>query len=115
MMIWASTMPRGVNSQPSPPSGPLRDSSKSTAKPTTTGGSPIPVYRITVISPRIRIRDHRPSTAPVGPPISVLIASARPVTNKDSQMISRTPESPVPSMLTARASPLKISSTVRSS
>ncbi len=43
MMVWAKTMALGVNSQCRLPIGPLRESNRYTANPTTTGGRPIPV------------------------------------------------------------------------
>jgi len=70
----------------------------------------MPVYSSTVIRPRTRIRDHRPSAAPAGTPITVLIANASPLTNKDSQTISKTAGSAVQIKFTARTSPRTISS-----
>ena len=43
MMNCAMIMAGMVNSQPSPPKGPLRERNRYTTRPTTTGGSPIPV------------------------------------------------------------------------
>ena len=40
-IVWAMIMAVGVNSQPSPPSGPERESARNTISPATTGGSPI--------------------------------------------------------------------------
>ena len=43
MMVWAVIIAAGVKSQSRSPNGPLRESKRYTARPTTTGGKPIPV------------------------------------------------------------------------
>src|SRR5215207_1058932 len=51
-MACATTMACGVNSSPSEPSGPERDSRRNTPKPTTTGGSPMQALTNTVSAVR---------------------------------------------------------------
>ena len=54
--VCAMTIPAGVNSQPSAPSGPLRDSSRYTTSPTTTGGNPMAAFSTTMTGWRQRPR-----------------------------------------------------------
>ncbi len=59
--------------RPRSPSGPLRQSVNATNRPTTTGGSAMPVLTTLTTSPRLRNRDSA-SHVPIGNPISRLIA-----------------------------------------
>ena len=49
---WAMIIAFGVNSRPREPSGPERDSTRKTSRPTTTGGRPISALRTTMTASR---------------------------------------------------------------
>ena len=62
---------------------PLRQRSRATTRPTTTGGSAIPVLTTLRATLRERIRD-RASHVPMGSPISTLMSVAAPETASES-------------------------------
>src|SRR5450830_1972457 len=72
--------------RPRSPSGPLRQSVNATNRPTTTGGSAMPVLTTLSTSPRLRNRD-RASHVPSGNPMSRLSPVASPDTISDSSVI----------------------------
>ena len=89
MMTSAITIAPGVYMRPRSPRMPLRQRSRATTRPTTTGGSAIPVLTTLRATPRDRIRDSA-SHVPMGSPISTLMAVAAPETASESTVISTT-------------------------
>ena len=90
--VCAITMPAGVNSHPSDPNTPLRDSSRYTTKPTTTGGKPIDALSTTTIGTRSRLSvnaTHAPSGSAISAAISVAVAPTR----SDNNVMSPSVES----------------------
>ncbi len=74
--VWARIIAFGVNSQPSEPSGPERDSSRKIARPATTGGRPMRAFTSTITTERPGKR-ARPSRAPSGMPMSAASSDRR--------------------------------------
>src|SRR5574337_27228 len=95
------------------PRGPLRQRKIEMKRPTTTGGSPIPVLiRLTT-----RLRPGKRASAikvPSGIPTSSESPVARPDTWSESRVIPRISESPVAMSRTACVTPCQISSTLSS-
>ena len=90
--VWAITIAVGVYSKPSGPSGPLAESIRYTASPTTTGGSPMNAFTVTIKVPLPGNR-RTASKAPSGNPIRHAMATAKNVTCSERVTISTSEES----------------------
>ncbi|OPZ49864.1 MAG: hypothetical protein BWY92_01219 [Firmicutes bacterium ADurb.BinA052] len=93
MRVWAITMAVGVYMRRSEPRGPYRHSTMLTQSPTTTGGSPMPVFTMLATASRPR-NLPRARAVPSGTPIARLIRVASPDTLTVRRAIWRTPRSP---------------------
>ncbi len=100
--VCATIIAAGVNSSPSTPNGPERDSSRNTTSPTTTGGSPIRVF-IATDSPRRPGKRSAATAVPSGSPISVAASTAVRLTRSDRPTIRTSPSSSV--AIRVRATP----------
>jgi len=109
MMAWARIMAEGVYRMPSEPSGPLRQSSTVTKRPTTTGGRPMPVFSSAMTS-RLPGNSFRATATATVRPMARLIRVATPETCRDSQVIRRTSGSSVSSSSSAFRRPSQIRS-----
>jgi len=97
-------MALGVYSKPRKPSGPVRHRKMVSTRPTTTGGSPMPVFTRERSSRRPR-NWVSPMSAPSGTPVSTAIAVAAPLTTSDATAASITSGSSAASLATAPAMP----------
>ena len=77
----------GVYSRPNTPSGPARDSSRYTPRPTTTGGRPISAFRKTMTGARPGKR-RTPTAAPRVMPMTQAENTAVRLTDIDNPTIS---------------------------
>ena len=77
----------GVNNKPRVPSGPARESTRYTIRPTTTGGRPIKAFKRTTI---VVLPGNRKTAraAPNGKPIKLAARTAAKLTCKDKTTIS---------------------------
>ncbi len=86
-MACASTIALKLNSHPSDPSGPLRDSSKYTTSPTTTDGTASKVLSTASTAPRPANR-ATPSQAPSTSPPTLASTNAMALTASDRPTIA---------------------------